>query len=300
MKNIILLTSLILTSVFSNAQNVGVSTNISYIPTERLDVEGNIKANGIVYWGNSLVRTESRNDAGLQGNVGAMSGFYETAAPSPATNWPVGAASWWHLLDVRHSNAANNYAMQIAGSFFDQNLYFRKTNGSATTAWSQILTTSTPLNQNYNTTSSSTEILLTGNNTGGSNVNLAPGAGWTPGTWQSTGISVVKNIPTGHFAMITLTARVEGDNYYRCPPSSSFFRITRNGVVIGTTAVYTRHNSTGGYWYISSNLAMYLTDNVTGNNTYLIEYWLANDNSDCSVESINIGDYMFNVIQIKQ
>jgi len=69
--------------------------------------------------------------------------------------------------------------------------------------------------------------------------------------------------------------------------------------VIGTTAVYTRHSDGGGYWYISSNLAMYLTDNATGNNTYLIEYWLANDNNACSAESVNIGDYTFNVIQIK-
>lgn len=284
--------------VLSYGQNVGVSNNILYNPTERLDVDGNIKANGIVFWGNALVRTESRNDAGLQGNAGAMSGFYETAAPSPAANWPIGAASWWHLLDVRHSNAANNYAMQIAGSFFDQNMYYRKTNGSATTAWSQVLTTSTPLNQNYSATNSSAEVLLIGNNTG--TYSTAAGVGWTPGTWQSTGISVVKNIPTGYFAMITLTARVEGDNNNRCPPSSSFFRITRNGTVIGITAVFTRYNSTGGYLFISSNLAMYLTDNVTGNNTYLIEYWLANDNNACSVESVNIGDYTFNVIQIKQ
>lgn len=85
-------------------------------------------------------RTETRADAGLQGSAGAQSGFFQTSAPAPAANWPVGAGSWWHLIDSRHSNDANNYALQIAGSFFDQNLYFRKTNGAANTAWSQVLT----------------------------------------------------------------------------------------------------------------------------------------------------------------
>jgi hypothetical protein len=84
-------------------------------------------------------QTFTRNDAGLQGNAGAQSGFFETVSP---VNYPAGASSWWHLLDIRHTNTLNNYAMQIAGSFFDQDLYFRKTNGSATTAWNKILYTS--------------------------------------------------------------------------------------------------------------------------------------------------------------
>ncbi len=114
---------------------IGTST-----PIEKLDITGNAHASGIMYWGNSDTRTETRNDAGLQGNAGAKSGFYETSAPAPAGNWPSGANSWWHLLDVRHSNSANNYAMQFAGSFFDQKLYFRKTNGSASQPWTEVLT----------------------------------------------------------------------------------------------------------------------------------------------------------------
>ena len=113
--------------------NVGIGTTT---PSYRLDLN-----TGTFAFGNGNVRTETRNDAGLQGNVGAQSGFFETSAPAPAANWPVGASGWWHLIDIRHSNNANNYALQIAGSFFDQNLYFRKTNGAANTAWSQLLTT---------------------------------------------------------------------------------------------------------------------------------------------------------------
>lgn len=81
--------------------------------------------------------SQIRDDAGLQGNAGAVSGFFDT--PNPV-NYPYGAAGWWHLLDVRHTNPANNYAMQFAGSFYDQNLYFRKTNNSATSPWLRVIT----------------------------------------------------------------------------------------------------------------------------------------------------------------
>lgn len=89
-------------------------------------------------WGEGDSRTETRNNAGLQGDAGAKSGFYQSSSP---VNFPTGAQSWWHLLDIRHSVTNSNYAMQFSGSFFDQNLYFRKTNGSAEQPWSQILTT---------------------------------------------------------------------------------------------------------------------------------------------------------------
>ncbi|MCF8465753.1 MAG: shufflon system plasmid conjugative transfer pilus tip adhesin PilV [Flavobacteriales bacterium] len=117
-----------------NAGNVGIGVTG---PLEKLHVSNNIRADGIVYWGDSQTRTETRNDAGLQGNAGARSGFYQTSAPS---NFPTGATNWWHLLDVRHSNAANNYAMQFSSSFFNQRFFARNTNGSATQAWSEILT----------------------------------------------------------------------------------------------------------------------------------------------------------------
>jgi hypothetical protein len=126
--------------------NNNVKINPTVVPVEKLDVEGNIIASEvsgtfpIAYWSTGGVRTETRNDAGLQGNAGAKSGFFETAAPSPVANWPVGATSYWHLLDIRHSNLTNNYSMQMSGSFYDQDLYFRKTNNNPATSWKKVLT----------------------------------------------------------------------------------------------------------------------------------------------------------------
>lgn len=117
----------------NNYVGIGVTS-----PVEKLDVSGDIKASGEVYWGNGETRTQTRNDAGASG-AGVRSGFYETSAP---VNFPSGASSWWHMIDTRHSNTSNNYAMQIAGSFFDQNLWYRKTDNSATTAWSKIMSSS--------------------------------------------------------------------------------------------------------------------------------------------------------------
>ncbi len=82
------------------------------------------------------VFAQTRNDAGLKGNAGAVSGFFETANP---VNYPAGAEGWWHLLDVRHSDLNNNFAMQFSGSFFSQDLYFRKTADVANRPWSRVL-----------------------------------------------------------------------------------------------------------------------------------------------------------------
>lgn len=124
-------------AVITNAGNMGIGTAS---PAYRLDL-----ANGTFGFGSSNQRTETRDDAGLQGSAGAQSGFFETSAPS--TNYPAGAASWWHLIDVRHSNTGNNYAMQFSGSFFDQRLWFRKTAGAANTAWCEVLTSTATIGQ---------------------------------------------------------------------------------------------------------------------------------------------------------
>jgi hypothetical protein len=122
----------------SSSGNVGIGT---LTPGYRLDLN-----TGTFAFGNSNVRTETRDNAGLQGNNGAQSGFFETASPS---NYPTGATSWWHLIDSRHSNNTNNYALQLSGSFFDQELFLRKTNNNASQAWTRVLTSSNFMANQY-------------------------------------------------------------------------------------------------------------------------------------------------------
>ena len=97
-----------------------------------VSIDGNA---GSVSWANITgVRTLTRDDAGTSGSL-TTSGFFETSTP---TNYYSGASSWQHLIEARHTNDSNNYAMQIAGSFFDQEFYVRKTNNSGVTAWSKL------------------------------------------------------------------------------------------------------------------------------------------------------------------
>ncbi len=101
-----------------------------------LELEGNL------FYGNNSSRTQTRDNNTLYGNTdGVLSGFYETSSASAGEGYPTGSSGWWHLIDSRHSNSGNNYAMQIAGSFYDQRLWFRKTNGSGTTGWTELITT---------------------------------------------------------------------------------------------------------------------------------------------------------------
>jgi hypothetical protein len=287
----------------SGASNVYMSGNlgVGMTPSQKLDVSGNVRASGIVYWGNGEVRTETRADAGLQGNAGARSGFYETSAPSPASSWPTGASSWWHLLDVRHSNNANNYALQIAGSFFDQDLYYRKTNGSASTAWTKILSSSGSLGQSVASYTSASELQLSSNNTG--SFSYGAGVGWTPGTWQSvSSMSVTKTITSGNMVHVTVNARVEGDNYNYYVPSCAYFRLMRGSTEIARTAVYLTSASyvPSSFWYYNSNTLSFdfVDTGVSGSQTYSVEYWLPNEFSN--TEAVFIGERALNVIELRQ
>jgi len=116
---------------------------------------------GTFGFGANDVRTEVLLDAGLQGNAGAQSGFFQNDG-STVTDYPAGSSGWMHIIDCRHSNSTNNYAMQFTGSFFDQNLYFRKTNNSASQPWSRVMT-STDVNGTTNYVSKFTSANTIGN-----------------------------------------------------------------------------------------------------------------------------------------
>ena len=74
-------------------------------------------------------------------NIGSRinSGFYENNNARTNFGWPTTTNTWYHLLASTHSNDANYYSMQFAGSFFDSNeIYYRATNGSGYTKWNKI------------------------------------------------------------------------------------------------------------------------------------------------------------------
>ncbi|WP_231121176.1 hypothetical protein [Epilithonimonas vandammei] len=82
------------------------------------------------------IDTQTRDDAGSYG-ANFKSGFFQTEHP---VNYPTSASTeWWHLLDIRHTNPNNMYAMQFAGAFGDENLWFRKTNDDASNSWSKVV-----------------------------------------------------------------------------------------------------------------------------------------------------------------
>lgn len=121
-------------------QNSVPFLNVSSRRIQMNDLQGagmGLELTGGLFYGNAYSRTQTRDNAGLMGDAGAQSGFYETSNP---VNFYNGASSWQHFIDVRHSNQTNNYAMQLAGSFFDQKLFVRKTNTNAAQAWREVVT----------------------------------------------------------------------------------------------------------------------------------------------------------------
>lgn len=66
------------------------------------------------------------------------SGFYQSKESESGGNAPW--KSWMHLINCQHSNTNNNYALQIAASFYDNNTFkIRVTNGSVNNAWRDII-----------------------------------------------------------------------------------------------------------------------------------------------------------------
>jgi hypothetical protein len=82
------------------------------------------------------------NDAVNKANITTRtdSGFYEHDTATTAEGWPVNSGSWQHMIACTHTNDSNYYSMQIAGSFFDNVFYGRKTNGVGTTGWVKFCT----------------------------------------------------------------------------------------------------------------------------------------------------------------
>jgi hypothetical protein len=276
-------------NVFNNGGNVGIGTTS---PAYKLT----LPSGSTFGYGDGTAtyssRTETRNDAGLQGNAGAQSGFFQTSAPAPSANWPTGATNWWHLLDVRHSNDANNYSLQLAGSFFDQDLYFRKTNGAANTAWSKVAA-----GQKVTTASSAVNTRLNGNNTG-TYANGA-GRGWTIGTWQDVpGLSITRTVPTGKKVFVSTTIDGYGNDWGYWAPQVAVFRILRDGTQVGKTSIMS-NESLYNYYYWNANLDINDFTGDGASHTWKVQYWLSNEIAG-STEAIFVEDRNITLMEISE
>lgn len=69
------------------------------------------------------------------------SGFYQSYISDKEENGGnAPLKSWVHLINCQHNNTGNNYALQIAASFFNNNIFkIRITNDSVNTAWRDII-----------------------------------------------------------------------------------------------------------------------------------------------------------------
>lgn len=66
------------------------------------------------------------------------SGFYQSNESESGGNAPW--TGWMHLINCQHSNTGNNYALQIAASFSNNNIFrIRVTNNSVNNAWRDII-----------------------------------------------------------------------------------------------------------------------------------------------------------------
>lgn len=67
-----------------------------------------------------------------------ISGFYQSCESGSGGNAPW--SSWMHLINCQHSNTNNNYALQIAASFYDNNTFrIRVTNDDVNNDWRDII-----------------------------------------------------------------------------------------------------------------------------------------------------------------
>lgn len=151
----------------SASGNVGIGTTPGY----KLDVRGNIYSSEYIRAYNGFVKTNSSDNYVLLGGGGhkalsdfassshnhdgryaisenyggftrtgrlPISGFYQSYESTSGGNAPW--TSWMHLINCQHNNTDNNYALQIAASFYDNNTFkIRVTNDNVNNAWRDII-----------------------------------------------------------------------------------------------------------------------------------------------------------------
>ena len=196
-------------------------------------------------------------------------GFYESSTGTLAEGWPTDSGGWHHLISATHSNDANYYALQIASRFDTQNLYFRNTNGSGSTAWNTILHGSVDFNNLTNKASGSGTYTTSGdfrapifydsNNTAyytdpasTSNLNGLTVAGTITGSISGNAATVGGLTPSASAAVANRVVAADGNGYI----FNNYFNSTDNSVSSGVTAVMVK---TGDNYYRSGTAASIAT-----------------------------------------
>ena len=168
-----------------------------------------ITANLVGYATGASFSNDSENQDNLTTRV--TSGFWESSSATTAEGWPINTNSWCHLMSTTHSNDANYFAMQLAADFYSQDLFYRSTAGSGTTAWSKILHSN-----NYT------------NYVGNATINIATGGGLTGSgsftTNQGTNATITlgTNATSANTANAIVARDANGDFYGRYINSNYF------------------------------------------------------------------------------
>jgi hypothetical protein len=187
------------------------------------------------------------------------SGFYEQSTTTTANGWPVNG-SWWHLFSTTHANTANYYAMQFAANFYGNDLRYRSTNNSGSTAWSTVL-----LSTNFNAYAPT----LTGTGASGTwGIDISGTA--TTATNQSGGTvsATTLSAGSGNFVVNSngVIATIQGQS-----PTNGAIRLTPNlhlNPGNGSAVIVAWDNGNGGN---SSNLAFRI-GNGSGTDVLTVNY----------------------------
>lgn len=113
---------------------IGVNVNAETV-AYNLHIYGTDSTNGSIAWGTNNTRTEFKSDANSIDRLGRQSGFYQ--ASGAVSNYFSGADGNSLMIDCRHTNAAGNAGLQIAGRY-DNDIFWGRKLGRT---WYQLLNT---------------------------------------------------------------------------------------------------------------------------------------------------------------
>lgn len=176
------------------------------------------------------------------------SGFFQTATATTGEGWPETTNSWYHLLSSTHTNDVNYYAMQFAADFYNNKLFYRSTNGSGATGWSQVAFLASPT---FSGTLSATNVTVSANLTVSSagELVITPGAGiFANGGLGTAGQVLASNGTSIYWSTVSggasLTANNTSTATFFIPMANTTSGSWSNGVVANTKLYFVPSSGT--------------------------------------------------------